>query len=324
MNWPVELKEAVRERVGGRGLTPFVISAVEAKLGTHDEHKADSKELNEVKFLAQRLADTIAMRSDYEDPESTLRELDLPPWVDTTGWPEELARAINPEESTPEPVAPYVDTRDDITEQMDDLAEQEAMAYEREYAQATEARIPDDFQSVGMIGDDGGVFSKGEGDRPGVGDVILSEPPKTSHSNDLFTRLTEKAAEKGVDISGVDLKPASSIERPEVKTLTAEEAGFKLETEEKAEPVHNHSWARMEDPHGLYDGQAYVCDCGATMDSRRVYQFGELPGPKEVQVPTEVAVPLEVPAEEPTPVAASDVCPKCQQPLVAGECWECF
>lgn len=52
----------------------------------------------------------------------------------------------------------------------------------------------------------------------------------------------------------------------------------------KALAGHNHTWAPLQDPHGIYQGKAYVCTgplgggCGATMDSQRVYAFGEVPG----------------------------------------------
>lgn len=388
MLWPVELKEAVREEVGPRGLTTFTVAAVRAKLGTHDSHKEDSKELNEVRFLVQRLADSIALGGDYEDRESTLREIDLPPWVDTTGWPEHLARAINPEESTPEPVP---GSEAGIKGMMNHLGMTQegdgtkVIIDDREVEQTYfQADHPFEPSYTGMVceamvmrdggGDQCGLPAEahakadeededlhrpmaftgrpksGKSPMPaspaiveqfaGVGDIVLSEPPKTSGAS-LMDRVRAKAQEKGVDLSGVDLKPAS-----DVRVLSTEERDAKLEQIRGVEneivrvpEVHNHSWARLEDPHGIYPSKAYVCDCGATMSSERVYPPGEAPAPldgpsglsvddddqaAESEVTTEQAVELEVQAEVPSPVAGSNVCPKCQSELVGDECWECF
>lgn len=103
MVWPSSLKEQVRERVGQRGLTGFVLEAVQTKLGTHDavtqEIKETSRELNEARDLAQRMADLFVRQGDYEDPTEQLQELALPAWIATTGWPSELAKLVPPEDS---------------------------------------------------------------------------------------------------------------------------------------------------------------------------------------------------------------------------------
>lgn len=325
MLWPVDVKEAVRERVGPRGLTDFTVAAVREKLGqpVPDAELAESKELGDARFLVQRLADCIAMSGEYEDRESVLREIDLPPWVQTIGWPENLARAINPIE----PVGQVVetDTRPDIpadnsepdiespqvsgpaevdTAVGNSVDEQPLIDHEYEAGYSGFACVRMVFKNG--AGEDCGMPAAAhrQPEAPGVGDNVIAEPPKVSHSNDLFKRLQAKAAEKGVDISGVDLKPASEIERPEVKTLTAEEVGWKLETEPEAEPngvkgmhpqipegvditqsetyippedVHNHSWSKFEDVDGLYVGQPYFCACGAVMDKDRFYERDEVP-----------------------------------------------
>lgn len=183
MLWPESLKEKVRDRVGSRGLTVFTIEAVEAKLGIHDSHKADAKELNEVKDLAQRLADALAMGGDYEDRASALRLLELPAWIQTVGWPDQLAAIVKPEDSTPEPVEP----------------EPEPIV----------ATSPEEAESSDS--NDNIVESS---ELPAVGDpgTVRSTPPGESKASDLLERIRGKATEKGVDLSGVELKPASSIE----------------------------------------------------------------------------------------------------------------
>jgi hypothetical protein len=183
MIWPQSLKEKVRDRVGSRGLTDFTISAVEAKLGIHDTHQADSRELNEVKDFAQRLADALAMGGDYEDRASTLRLLEPPAWLQTIGWPDDLAAVVKPEDSTPEPV-------DEPDEEPEDVPEQDS--------QHKSERPVEDVE-LPAVGDP---------------DTIRSSAPRGVTTVDLLERIQAKAAEKGVDLSGIDLKAASSIEAP--------------------------------------------------------------------------------------------------------------
>jgi hypothetical protein len=178
MLWPETLKEKVRERVGSRGLTDFTIGAVEAKLGIHDAHRADSRELNEVKDLAQRLADALALGGDYEDRVSAMRLLELPAWVQTIGWPDDLAAVVHVEDSEPEPIV------------------------------STSPPEPDQSDSEDKI-----VESS---DLPAIGDPdTIRSAPRGVRTTDLLERIQAKAAEKGVDLSGIELKAASSIEAPE-------------------------------------------------------------------------------------------------------------
>jgi hypothetical protein len=207
MLWPETLKEKVRDRVGSRGLTDFTIEAVEAKLGIHDAHRADSKELSEVKDLAQRLADALALGGDYEDRVSTLRLLEPPAWLQTIGWPEELAAVVKPEDSTPEPVdEPEPDSQHKTERPVEDV------------------ELP-------AIGDP---------------DTILSDPPRGVTTGDLLARIQAKAAEKGVDLSGIDLKAASSIDPPEPAESpepdsadSAESAVSEIAAEPVAKPIAN-------------------------------------------------------------------------------------
>lgn len=395
MLWPVDVKAQVRERVGPRGLTDFAVDAVRAKLGqpVEDPELAESKELGDARFLVQRLADCIAMQGDYEDRESVLREIDLPPWVQTIGWPENLARAINPIEPVGQPVGqpatyreevdalePVVTMRDEVVDIPVDNPAPDSESAQVSEPVAVDTPVDNAVDEEGLIdhpyepghsgyactrmvmkdgfGEDCGFpaarhVGHQEADLPadipgvvpGVGDNVLKEAPK-SHSNDLFKRLQAKAAEKGVDVSGIDLKPASQlqvekpehefrieeIERPEVKTLTAEEVGWDLKVEPEPEvrephiesmdnhanhrptgqdctdacPVegnaHNHSWNKFEDADGLYVGQPYFCACGATMDKERVYERDQVPVKPAAEPSAEVPVPLEVAPDGATPL----------------------
>lgn len=110
MLWPINFKARVRDEVGGRGLTAFVIEAVEEKL-TGVQKIADlQRQLDETKFFAQQLADIVVRDSPYEGAFEALQNLaGLPDWLDTTGWPERIARLV-PEEPEPTP-APQTDVR---------------------------------------------------------------------------------------------------------------------------------------------------------------------------------------------------------------------
>jgi len=225
MLWPESLKEQVRERVGGRGLTRFTLEAVQAKLNTHDVHQADSKELNQVKDLAQRLADAIAMGGDYEDPEETLRYIDLPSWIQTVGWPDSTARVVSPEDSTSE----LVDQESDEPEPPEppdhpfDPSHTGMVCEHLVFRDGggDQCGLPPEAHTSGVYDADGYV----KPELPAVGDpdTIRSTPPKAAVAGSLLERIQAKAAEKGVDLSGVDLKPASTV-----RQLTKEERDEKL------------------------------------------------------------------------------------------------
>lgn len=96
MVWPKALKDAVREKVGPRGLTDFAIAAVERHLVDADPIAASSEEVGELRHLCQLLADRLAMGGDDEARREALMELDLQDWLDTTGWPHEMAALVRP------------------------------------------------------------------------------------------------------------------------------------------------------------------------------------------------------------------------------------
>ena len=99
MAWPKGLKQQVREKNGPRGLTEFVVEAVELHLkgGAGDTIKSQEKEVNELKWLVQLLADRIVMGGSDQDRREALMEVEFPSWVDTNGWPSEWARLVKPE-----------------------------------------------------------------------------------------------------------------------------------------------------------------------------------------------------------------------------------
>lgn len=96
MVWPKTLKDAVRAKVGPRGLTDFAIAAVERHLVDADPIAASSEEVGELRHLCQLLADRLAMGGDDEARREALMELDLQDWLDTTGWPHEMAALVRP------------------------------------------------------------------------------------------------------------------------------------------------------------------------------------------------------------------------------------
>jgi hypothetical protein len=105
MVWPKSLKERVRDQVGSRGLTEFVLEAVEAHLdeGARAAIQQAGKEVNQLKWLVQQLADRVAMGGDSDKRLSGLMELELPEWIETKGWPRDMAQRVRPEPVQLEP-----------------------------------------------------------------------------------------------------------------------------------------------------------------------------------------------------------------------------
>lgn len=96
MVWPKSLKAAVRDKVGPRGLTDFAVAAVERHLTDADPIAASSEEVGELRHLCQLLADRLAMGGTDEDRREALMELELSDWLETTGWPTEMAKLVRP------------------------------------------------------------------------------------------------------------------------------------------------------------------------------------------------------------------------------------
>lgn len=182
MMWPVEVKEAVREHVGGRGLTQFVIEAVKSKLDTRPDQMATRKELNETRDLAQRMVDAIVRFGPEEDTLSVIQELELPVWIDTTGWPQEYVAAV----ARDEPIA-------EVVNEPEPEPEPEPVAE------------PDDedlHRPMFMT-------------RPRPPEVEREVTTPEGVSSSFLERVRAKAAEKGVEIDPSVLKPASQVAVPE-------------------------------------------------------------------------------------------------------------
>lgn len=90
MNWPAELKREVRDRVGNREMTTFVLEAVRDRLDGYKELGDVNRLLIEARELAQQLADAVVTGGDREERAAALMELHLPEWIDRTGWPSQM------------------------------------------------------------------------------------------------------------------------------------------------------------------------------------------------------------------------------------------
>lgn len=312
MVWPADLK---KEAMGAsKNLTEFTLEAVRTKLAGADreaELKARIAELeaeqSETRYLAQLLADRYAMGGDYDDRVSALMEVDLPTWLETDGWPAELAKLV----PTEEPVVEVVNSKTYTDEEL----------AKPSYQVAAEAvvRVPkDDLRAVEFEAE----FIETEDPAAAMDALAPVTPP-----SDLMAKIAAKAQEKGVELTtDLDtLKPASQIPQPEPKP----------------EPVHNHSFTLKT------KAGANLCECGTWLDESTrpptlrqldeadenteleaalseklgvpVVVDGALPPNVAVLVPTEPAPALQAPDDAPT----SDTCPTCGDLLVDGECWTC-
>lgn len=186
MVWPVELKEAARSVLGNqRGLTAFVLEAVESKLGRFDLETQLRQDLKESREVAQRLADTVVTGYAYAGPQEQLQEVGLPHWLNTTGWPSDLARLVPP--------GPVMAARvaTGATEQP-----QQPQRLERQPAEPlapAAARADDDAA-----------------DQPAASG---GEPES------MFERVQRRAKQMGVEIDEGTLRPASQLSAPTATTL---------------------------------------------------------------------------------------------------------
>lgn len=305
MNWPLGLKDQVVALTGPRGVTKFVVEAVETRLTGEDRVKNLQKEVDELRYFTQLVLDRYVMGGDHENRESFLMELDLPAWLRSDGWPSELAKLIPRKDPVAEPVGESDESTERVPTQppapigVPPLAveqpEGEVTVTEIEgttlppytvedlhapsYAVAREVQAGEPFAHAAgcMLDTDHGGTCKvphafvhsaegsgkvcmaddcaegpdaevhqvetpvqNDGETPVQNGDSPSRP--TGVSDDFLARVQRKAQEKGLDISGAGLKPASTIETP-------------------AKPqVHNHSWIRHD------DGELH-CDCGARIDT---------------------------------------------------------
>jgi len=284
MNWPTGLKERVRELVGTRGLTGFVVEAVETRLSGEDRVKSLEKEVDELRYLAQLLADRYVMGGDHEDREAFLMELELPTWLRTDGWPTNLARQVPkpdaPPVHVPKPPAPVVGqapsaekeyTEEELRRPSYEVARREAgkspAPADPEIVEAVDTIDPD--RAEGPTDEDWAQAAqeREEAERPAP--MGRDNPAYEAPSDDFLARVQAKAAEKGIDLGGAGLKTASSLEQP-----------------------HNHAFERTEDGN-------LRCACGTVIDQSTTPPTLT----QKAEVTSEPAPALEVPSVDATPVA---------------------
>lgn len=231
MQWPAELKAQVRERVGARGLTEFVIEAVETHLAggsSREQAQAEAQEINELKWLAQQLADRAAMGGSNEERRSSLMELELPEWLSTAGWPVDIANLVRP--------APLKECPNHPRYMLTDGEECRQCKLERE-AQEAEAE---------------------------AGPAPVAPEPEVERArvsgDDHLMRVMEMARKKGVDVASIDLKPASAIPQPDPKPPTDEEAQEAIEVMEEVVTIATTPDGICPSCQGeLVDGECWTC-----------------------------------------------------------------
>lgn len=181
MVWPKSVKERVRDKVGNRGLTEFVLEAVDLHLvgDTAERLQLAGKETNELKWLVQQLADRVAMGGDSDVRLQGLMELELPSWIETAGWPKEAADRVRPD------LAPKVKPEPDGTVVVSEVVPAKPIKEPEVKDSALVAATASEVKAVG---------------------------------DDMLAKVMAKAKEKGVDLASIDLKPASEVEAPEPKT----------------------------------------------------------------------------------------------------------
>lgn len=274
--WPVALKEEVQGKAGKRGMTEFTLAALRTRLAGEDRAKILERELSEVKYLAQLLADRYAMGGSAADRESALMEVELPSWMDTTGWPEALAKQVP---------TPTGRKRSD--------AETKAKVALIEPVETEPTRIPE--TNVGSCpfyrnGKQCNLEPKHDGDHDNGTETWSDSVPKEApKSGDLLARVQAKAAEKGVEIGDGILKPASQIEPPKADPVDALDQAEQAQVNGIAQEPHNHEFARV-------DG-VLVCECGGRIEE------GPLGGDVYREPASEPASDLAEPTEPATPVA---------------------
>ncbi len=260
MLWPSELKEQVRDKAGQRGMTDFTVEAVRARLTVTDDLEQAKKELAKTQYLAQLLADRVAMGGDEQDRREAMMEVELPSWIQTDGWPKEIADLVKPEPA-PEPVKPVVTI----------VPPKEAPVAKPEPDEpAPEPAVETPVETPAALPHDG-----------------------HSAKDDLMERVRAKQKELGL-VSDEDMreslglmKPASELKKPVPKPAIPTEPAPKL---------------------------------GVPADA-------PTPVAPKPAIPTEPAPDLGVASHTPAapaPEPVVDRCPSCGEPLVAGECWECF
>lgn len=270
MRWPIALKEAVKAKAGARGLTEFTLGAVEQRLLSEDRVRDLEKEVGQLRYLSQLLADRVAMGGDHEDRNHLLMEVELPSWMKTDGWPKDMKGLV--------PIVPPRVTKvysdEELSKPMTAVGA-EAVAPGQP---ASQVELGGSAEPEVHVSTDVRDYADDRVIEEVVEQTPFAEAVFKEAGDDLFSRIQQKAAEKGLDISGAGLVPASQIPKPD-----------------PVEQVHNHSFERRD------DGNLHCTDaaCDTWIDESTTP--GTLHG--QAEVPTEPAPKLEVQTPIPTPVA---------------------
>lgn len=320
--WPSEVKIAAQE-MGKKlkptqNLTEFTVEAVRQRLSGEDRFIGLEREVGELRYLCQLLADRVAMGGEHDDRTHLLMEVELPSWMKTDGWPSDMKGLVPLTPPTVEKVAASFKevteaVLDRVTpgEPAQEVATGGSAEVDREAAPgfvpptgqysreelskpahqvaAEKMQIVED-PTLAEIGEDkplivppGGFQVGDQVEVGGIEFTKIGEDPFGGGDDDLFERVKATAAAKGIDVSGAGLVPASKVPVP---------------PKPDGNP-HNHAWERVD---GIL-----CCECGAWIEETTEYPQGIVrdenhPRPA-VEVPTEPAPALEVQTPVPTPVA---------------------
>lgn len=298
MVWPKELKDQVQQIAGPRGLTEFVVTAVQQHLKIAPSLDAVTEEVNQTKALVQTLADKLVLGGDTSDRLQSLLEVEFPAWIETVGWPVAFAELVHARRAGD---TPSIERTPEVSPE----------PVERQPAapKAQEGAVFVDESQITRVGSAERHAAKAQADLeagvevPTEPEVELEPEPEVVQSevvedpagvapvkalgdrDDLFARVLKQTGQDLSDMPG--LKPASELATPAPK-----------------EQVHNHAWERT-------DG-VLRCECRSWIDdSDPAYPNGIVR--EEGWSP-----PAEEAAEN-----AVVMCPKGHGELIDGECWTC-
>jgi hypothetical protein len=183
MVWPKALKDQVRDKAGQGGMTEWVMEAARIHLGVSGDLDATTVELNQAKHLVQLLADRLVMGGEHDDRLQALMEVELPEWIDVTGWPAPMAALVKPEA----PTAPAIGDPVTVTE-------------------VVPAKTPP--PAVESVPESGEAPSEVPVQTP----VDLPHDKQSGDRDDLFAKVMKKTGGKLEGVPG--LKVASEVEPP--------------------------------------------------------------------------------------------------------------
>lgn len=305
MVWPKDLKEQVQGVAGPRGLTEFVIAAVQQHTKAAPGLDAVTLELNQTRALVQTMADKLVLGGDPQDRLQSLLDVEFPTWIETAGWPQAYADLVHARRDTQRIETTHPVSPEPVERQPAEAQSQEGVVYVDE---AKIVRVGSDERRAAR------PQPKAEPQvevpaEPAVASAEVVEPVATPARsmgvrNDLLAKVLSAT---GQDLP-TPLKFASEISKPDPK-----------------DPRHNHSWERTD---GIL-----CCECGSWIDeSDPAYPNGIVRdenwdpetsgagGAPEPDAATSAGSEPSTPAPEPGPV----MCPNgCGEGLIDGECWTC-